>query len=151
MLDSALWQRLKNRSGRAGLTPSVTLMAAFARVLAAWSREPDFTLTLTFFERMLSHPQVNQLVGDFTSILLLEVHVGAAESFEALAKRMATRLWSDLEHGAYSGVQLLQEMAKQGARPAVPVVFTSALGLQHVGVRMPSKATGMGRATSPTA
>ena len=129
VLDSALWQRLKNRSGGAGLTPSVTLMAAFARVLGAWSREADFTLTLTFFERMPSHPQVNQLVGDFTSILLFEVHVGAAESFEAMAKRMATRLWSDLEHGAYSGVQLLQEMAKQGTRPTVPVVFTSALGL----------------------
>ena len=78
-------------------------MAAFARALAAWSREADFTLTLTFFERMLSHPQVNQLVGDFTSILLFEVHVGAAELFEALAKRMATRLWSDSSTAPIAG------------------------------------------------
>ncbi len=37
------------------------------------ARSPRFTLNLTLFNRLPLHPQVNALVGDFTSLILLEV------------------------------------------------------------------------------
>ncbi len=61
---------------------------------------------------------------------------------------MATRLWSDLEHRDYGGVQLLQEMAKRGARPARAGRLHQRARTEHVGAGMPSKASGMGQATS---
>jgi amino acid adenylation domain-containing protein len=130
MLEHEIWRKLKSRSAKARITLSGTLMAAFARILAAWSQSPHFTLNTTLFQRDPLHPQVNRLVGDFTSILLLEIHDGAADSFDILTKRIAAQFRSDLRHRAYGGLQLLREIAKKGDpdRPSsMPVVFTSAL------------------------
>jgi pyochelin synthetase len=130
VLEQKLWRSLKNRIAKARLTPSGMLMAAFARVLGAWSQSPNFTLNTTLFQRAPLHPHVYRLVGDFTSILLLEIHDDGVDSLEVLAKRIATQFRSDLEHREYGGLQLLQEIAKRGDpdhRPSMPVVFTSAL------------------------
>jgi amino acid adenylation domain-containing protein len=130
VLEQAVWRKLKIQSAKASLTLSGTLIAAFARIVAAWSQGPRFTLNTTLFQRAPLHPQVHRLVGDFTSILLLEIHDGAADSFDVLAKRIAAQFRSDLRHRAYGGIQLLREIAKKGDpdRPSsMPVVFTSAL------------------------
>jgi amino acid adenylation domain-containing protein/non-ribosomal peptide synthase protein (TIGR01720 family) len=137
-LPPAVWERLKGRAARAGLTPSGVLLAAYADVLAAWSARPRFTLSLTLFNRLPLHPQVNDLVGDFTSVVLLEVDASADLGFEARARHLQARLWQDLDHRAVSGVRVLRELARtqgRGAGVAVPVVFTSLLGLDASGGR----------------
>ncbi len=76
-LDREAWARLKARGSRAALTPSGVLLAAFAEVLAAWSESPDLTINLTLFNRLPLHPQVDAIVGDFTSLTLLAVERAA--------------------------------------------------------------------------
>ncbi|HEY6320738.1 MAG TPA: amino acid adenylation domain-containing protein, partial [Thermoanaerobaculia bacterium] len=127
------WSRLTRRAAQAGLTPSGVLLAAFSEVLRAWSRRASFTLNLTLFNRPPVHPQVYDVVGDFTSLVLLAVE-GGGVSFERRAQRLQERLWEDLEHRALSGVQLLRELrqrqpAGRGREALMPVVFTSTLGL----------------------
>ncbi|HSS52243.1 MAG TPA: condensation domain-containing protein, partial [Thermoanaerobaculia bacterium] len=131
-LEAPVWERLKSRAARAGLTASGVLLAAFSDVLAAWSAHPRFTLSLTLFNRLPLHPQVNDLVGDFTSVVLLEADGAGREGFEVRAQRLQSRLWEDLDHRYVSGVAVLRELARVQSRPgsvAVPVVFTSLLGL----------------------
>jgi amino acid adenylation domain-containing protein len=130
MLDHEVWRKLKSRSTKARTSLSGTLLAAFARVLAAWSQSPHFTLNTTLFQRASLHPHVHRLVGDFTSILLLEVHDGPEVPFDLLVKRMTAQFRSDLKHREYGGLTLLHEIAKRGdpdRPPSMPVVFTSAL------------------------
>jgi amino acid adenylation domain-containing protein len=129
-LEPAVWRRLKQRAHLAGLTPSALLLAVFSEVLAAWSKSPRFTLTLTLFNRLPLHPQVNEIVGDFTSVILLEVDGVAAESFEDRARRVQRQLWSDIENRLVSGVRVLRDARRAGGSGgAMPVVFTSTLGL----------------------
>ncbi|HSS47481.1 MAG TPA: AMP-binding protein, partial [Thermoanaerobaculia bacterium] len=131
-LPRAAWSRLKERAGRAGLTPSGLLLAAFSEVLGAWSKSPRFTLNLTLFNRVPLHPQVNDIIGDFTSLTLLTVDTSVPGSFEERARRTQTQLWEDLDHRYVSGVRVMRELARaQGglARAFMPVVFTSTLGL----------------------
>jgi amino acid adenylation domain-containing protein len=131
-LPRVLWSRLKERASRAGLTPSGLLVAAFSEVLGAWSKSPRFTINLTLFNRLPLHPQVNDIIGDFTSLTLLTVDTGAPGTFEERARRAQTQLWEDLDHRYVSGVRVLRELARsQGglARAFMPVVFTSTLGL----------------------
>jgi len=131
-VDAASWKRLKERGSRAGLTPSGLLLAAFSEVLATWSASPRFTLTLTLFNRPPVHPQIHDLVGDFTSLTLLAVDASLGGGFETRARAVQERLWQDLEHRAVSGVRVLRELARvQGRQVALPVIFTSALGLQQ--------------------
>jgi amino acid adenylation domain-containing protein len=131
-LEPQAWQALKARAARVEVTPSGLLLAAFAEVLARWSKAPRFCLNLTMFDRLPVHPQINQVVGDFTSVTLLEVDGAAAPTFERRARRIQRQLFEDLDHRAYSGVKVLRRLARlRGGPPRalMPVVFTSTLGL----------------------
>jgi yersiniabactin nonribosomal peptide synthetase len=131
-LAAEQWAGLKERARQHGVTVSVLLMTAFSEVLRAWSKEPDFTLNLTLFNRFPIHPQVNQLIGDFTTTNLLAVHAHAGESFLARVRRLQGQLAEDLEHRQYSGMRVLRDRARRmGNAPgaAMPIVFTSTLAL----------------------
>jgi amino acid adenylation domain-containing protein len=133
-LEQAAWSRLKAAATRLGLTPSGILLTAFAEVLGTWSKNPRFTINLTLFNRLPLHPQVNDIVGDFTSLTLLAVDHSTADSFTERAKRLQKQLWEDLEHRFVSGIAVLRELARlhgNTARARMPVVFTSALGLHN--------------------
>ncbi|PTL83576.1 hybrid non-ribosomal peptide synthetase/type I polyketide synthase [Vitiosangium sp. GDMCC 1.1324] len=135
-LAPALWTRLQAHARAHGLTPSAACMAAFSEVLARWSRSPRFTLNLTLFQRLPLHAQVDELVGDFTSLVLLEVDAHCAPSFAERATRLQAQLWRDLEHSGISAVQLIRELVRTGRRAPgaiVPVVFTSVLSLDARG------------------
>ena len=130
VLDAETWQRMKERSTKAGVTPSIALTAAFARILGRWGGSRHFTLNLTQFQRAPVHPQVNRLIGDFTTILLLEIRDPGTDTFETMAQRLGMQFWSNLEHAEYGGLRVLHELARRSGRAgivAMPVVFTSAL------------------------
>ena len=130
-LPTAAWERLKERAAQAGLTPSGLLLAAFSEVLRQWSADPRFSINLTLFNRLPLHPQVQRLVGDFTSLTLLAVEDWNAPTFEARARALQGRLWRDLDHRLFSGVEVQRELsrARGGAGAVMPVIFTSTLTL----------------------
>ena len=66
------WQAVKQRWQQQGVTPFAALLTLFAATLERWSRTTTFTLNLTFFNRQPIHPQINQLIGDFTSVTLVD-------------------------------------------------------------------------------
>jgi len=123
--------QLKNLAKVWGITPSGLILATFAEVLATWSQQPNFTLNLTLLNRLPLHPQVEEIVGDFTSLIPLEVNYSPSISFRERAIRWQQQLWQDLEHRYFSGVRVQREMAKRhgSANVAMPIVFTSLLGL----------------------
>jgi amino acid adenylation domain-containing protein len=130
--DAAVWGRLKERAAASGLTGSGLLAAVFSEVLAVWSRNPRLTINLTLFHRIPFHPQVNRILGDFTSLTLLEFDGTAASTFELRARQVQERLWTDLDHRYVSGVRVMRELARRGggrSAALMPVVFTSTLNL----------------------
>jgi amino acid adenylation domain-containing protein len=129
-LETAKWQRLKERAARGGLTPSGLLLAAYAEVLTVWSKTPRFAINVTLFNRLPLHPEVAELVGDFTSLTLLAIDNSRPAPFGERAQRVQTQLFDDLDHSAVSGIRVLRELTRrQGGRgPAMmPVIFTSTL------------------------
>jgi len=125
------WASLKRAGGRYNVTPSVAVMSAFAEVVGRWSRRPHFALNLTLLNRQPHHPDVDLLVGDFTSVSLLEVNHRNPASFAARTQAMQAQLWEDMDHRLYSGVELMREIGRRKGRAAAifPVVFTSTIGL----------------------
>ncbi|WP_437606751.1 amino acid adenylation domain-containing protein [Sorangium sp. So ce834] len=120
------WERLKERARSHGLTPSAALLAAFAEVLGRWSARRDFALTVTMFDRPPLHEDVDQIVGDFTTIALVGLGAGVARrsAFAEAARAAQGELLRALEHRRVGALRALRERAGHG----VPVVFTSALG-----------------------
>jgi amino acid adenylation domain-containing protein len=130
-LPAADWQRFQERAAGCGLTPSGALLAVYAEVLAAWSKSPRFTVNVTLFNRPPLHPQIDEIVGDFTALSLLSVDHRDLGSFDLRARAAQDQLWSNLEHRIVSAVRILRELARVAGRDAqtvMPVVFTSALG-----------------------
>jgi len=124
------WARLKERAREAGLTPSALLCAAYADALAAWSQQPRFLLNLTLFNRRPLHPDVNLVIGDFTTLTLLEVDARAASDFRTRARALQERLWRDLDRREYSGARVMRDLSESrrlGSMARAPVVFTSLL------------------------
>ncbi|MDJ0598953.1 MAG: amino acid adenylation domain-containing protein [Crocosphaera sp.] len=133
-LSPEKWTKLQNRALQFNLTPSGVLLAAFAEILSQWSKSPKFIINLTLFKRLPLHPQVNKIVGDFTSLTLLEVDRSVSQSFSNHAQQLQQQLWQDLDCGYISGLQVQRELSrKRESYQFMPVVFTSTLGLESLG------------------
>lgn len=63
------WSAVKEKARLHGITPSAVLLACYARVLSAWSGGGGVTLNLTIFDRPEVHPDIDKVVGDFTTLL----------------------------------------------------------------------------------
>ncbi|MFD3933637.1 amino acid adenylation domain-containing protein [Streptomyces sp. NPDC058611] len=125
----ALWTRIQERAHAREVTPSGVLAAAYAEILGTASGQARFTINFPLFNRLPLHPQVNALLADTTTTLLLAVEQQDS-TFAGRAQAVQRRLWADLEHRYFSGVQVLRELTKlRGSlAPAMPVVMTSLAG-----------------------
>ncbi|MFI2652266.1 SDR family NAD(P)-dependent oxidoreductase [Micromonospora fulviviridis] len=132
-LDAQQWAAFRRNAADNGVTPTAALLAAYGELLAQWSAEDHFAVTVTLFDRPAIHPAIDSVVGDFTSLLLHEVDLRAAGGFAEHAAKTHRRLFTDLDHRDFSALDLLAEKAaRTGTVASVPVVFTSALGLDDV-------------------
>lgn len=132
-LEPETWLRLKARASQQNLTPTVVLCAAYAEVLAIWSKEPAFTLNLMFYNRRPLHPQVKDILGSFVTTNLLQVDNSIQDTFASRTLSLQKQLWNDLENSSVSGVRVLRELNRtQGgtSRATMPVVFASGLNLR---------------------
>ncbi|EIM9898988.1 SDR family NAD(P)-dependent oxidoreductase, partial [Salmonella enterica] len=133
-LEHTDWQQLCQRARQAGLTAAGVLCSAYAEILCCWSGSHRITLNLPTFNRLPLHPQVNQILGEFTSLTLLEVDNSQSLPFVQRAKALQRTLLDDLAHGTVSGVRVLRELGRRrnsGGQALMPVVFSSMFGLDE--------------------
>lgn len=130
-INDAQWQRLKRQSAQRGITPTAAVLTAYACVLQRWSSDSHFCLNLTVLNRQPLHPQVDQIVGDFTAVSLLEVDHRQPASYGERATALSRQLFDDLDHRLCSGVEVMREISRRHGREKalMPYVFTSAIGL----------------------
>lgn len=130
-LEQELWRQLTDRARQAQITPSVLLLTCFAETLSRWSAQQALIVNMTLFDRQPLHPDINQVVGDFTSLILAEYHADSARSWLSHAQRLQAQVWQDIDHQEVSAIAVLRQLAQRRGdqtHPA-PVVFTSMLGV----------------------
>ncbi|MDX7991891.1 non-ribosomal peptide synthetase/type I polyketide synthase [Xenorhabdus littoralis] len=141
------WQLLKQSWKKWGVTPSAGLLTLFAHTLEWYSRHPLFTLNLTFFNRQPFHPEVQELIGDFTSVMLMDFDLRKTTSLRSSMEKTQSLLWQRLSHSHVNGVEVLRELGRQQSgethsrQPLTPVVFTSMLGMAQEGVAIKQSIT----------
>lgn len=128
-LEADRWRRVRERAAARGVTPSAVQLAAYAIVLGAWSGSGHFTIDVPLFNRHPLHPDIDRVIGDFTSVTLLEIDLRTDDTFATVAERIQQRLWRDLDHRFFSGVEVIREITRTRSLPVssfASVVFASA-------------------------
>lgn len=130
VLPRPQWEALARRAGGHGVTPTVAVMTCYADVLSRWAENPHFCLNLTVLDRPQELDDGAAIVGDFTSVTVLETRADN-RPFQVRAREMLEQLFTDLDHHSFSGVEVMREIARTRGRDAavMPYVFTSAIGL----------------------
>ncbi|MGW2087180.1 AMP-binding protein, partial [Streptomyces sp. NPDC001880] len=128
-LTPAQWETLTRRSIEAGVTASAVLLQAFVETVGRWSRHPRFTLSLTMQNRLPLHPDMERVIGDFSSTSLLSVDLTEGATLVDRMRTVQARLWEDMDHRLCSGVEVLRELARRRGRAEalLPVTFTSTV------------------------
>ncbi|MEU3914329.1 amino acid adenylation domain-containing protein [Streptomyces sp. NPDC029721] len=125
------WRALKAKAAAHGITPANAVLAAYTETIGRWSTADRFTVGLTVLSRMPLHPDVDRLLGDFTSVSLLAVDQSERAPFDDRARALGEQLFEDLDHRLCGGVEVLRELARRRGREAalMPVVFTGGIGV----------------------
>ncbi|NHB91159.1 non-ribosomal peptide synthetase [Photorhabdus cinerea] len=122
------WERFKQLAQQNGVTPTMALATAFAALLCRWNNATRLLFNLTLFDRAPLHTAVDNMLADFTNILLLDIP-GDNLPFCQLAQDAQATFAEAYEHRHWSGVEVLRELKKRGSHPhGAPIVFTSNLG-----------------------
>ncbi len=122
--------RLVNGAHARGITPAMAVAAVFADTVGGWSAQTRFLLNVPLFHREPVHPDIDRVVGDFTSSVLLDVDVAESMSITDRARQIQHRLYESSAHACYSGLDVLRDVGRHRGEPVLaPVVFTSALDL----------------------
>ena len=128
-LAAAEWRGLKDAARQAGLTPSGVILAAYCATLSASSAAAELTVTLTVFDRAQVHADIDRVLGDFTTLMLVAWHPD--RDWRTTVTAFQRRLGEDLAHRSLSAIDVMRRMGRRDGRSitAMPVVFTSALGV----------------------
>lgn len=128
-IDAETWGTFKNTVRKHAVSPSTVLCTIYARVLAKWSNQKDLLLNMTAFERKEFDQNVSGILGDFTKILPLEVHIDGADFWDN-AMQIQTRILNNLDHKAFDGTEIIRELSRLRngiGKALMPVVFTCVL------------------------
>ncbi|MCZ4650178.1 amino acid adenylation domain-containing protein [Gordonia amicalis] len=129
-VSASEWKRLEEHAHRRGVTPAAAVAAVFAEAVGTHSANSRFLLTVPLFDRPQIHPDVERVVGDFTSSILVDVDLSQPATLAERAHQMRSAMHDAAAHGSMSGLDVLRELGRaRGESVVSPVVFTSALGL----------------------
>ncbi|MED3063817.1 AMP-binding protein, partial [Bacillus thuringiensis] len=130
ILDNEKWTKLRKLAQEKEVTPSALLCTIYGDVLAYWSNQRRLAINLTVFNRYPVHDEVEQIVGDFTSLILLDVDVKPEQTFFTRVKETQSTLLDGLEHRHYDGVNFIRDFTRyhqMTPKAVMPIVFTSML------------------------
>ncbi|MDO4760468.1 MAG: amino acid adenylation domain-containing protein [Corynebacterium sp.] len=114
----------------AGVTPAMALAAAFAEAIGAFATSPKFLLNLPLFNREQVDEEVNDIVGDFSSSILIDVDLSTTGSIYERVKDISARFTTNVAHHSYGALNVLRDIGHARATTVLaPVVYTSAVNL----------------------
>ena len=128
-IGSRVWERLEALAGRLGVTPFMSLLAAYATLLHRYGSQPDLVVGIPFANR--GHAEVENLIGFFANTLALRVDLSGDPSFGELVRRVRA-----VALGAYARQEVPFERLVEELRPERSLshapVFQVALALQNL-------------------
>ncbi|MDR0499792.1 MAG: amino acid adenylation domain-containing protein [Coriobacteriales bacterium] len=131
-VSSEAYEALKHHANARGATVAMVLLTAYAQIIAAWSENQRFLINMPVFARNTSVSGIEDVVSDFSDILLFEVNCQEPATFEERLKQISERFLQDMAHRSYNGIAVQRDIAAAGGPQMglAPLVFACNLGEQ---------------------
>ena len=111
------------------ITLSSLFLALFAVTVGHGWKLSRFRLNVPLFHR--AEENVDNLIGDFSNLVLLGVELDPAENLPAFCRRLMAQLAELIAHADYPGVSVMRDLSRlQGSMQPSPVVFTAGFGIR---------------------
>lgn len=125
------WQAIERKAQQYNIGVTSLVMALYGYVLSKWSNQERLCINLTLFNRLPLHPQINDIIGDFTVLELFNYSAKSTSSIKSLLLANHEELWRDIEHNLFDGIDFQREIRKHkhisSNHIIAPVVLTSVL------------------------
>ena len=130
-IEPIKWEAIKDIASKNNLTITSLLIGVYAEAIREVSENENFTINVTRFNRPQIDKEINEILGDFTTLLLLEINNAKYEKLLDRFKEIQKRLINDLNHELFSGIEMQKELRKVETDKLVlmPIVFTSGIGI----------------------
>ncbi|MBU2708592.1 amino acid adenylation domain-containing protein [Zooshikella marina] len=132
-LEPEIWQQFKKKTQDYQVSYSSVLLALYGYLIARFSGNDEFLITLTLFNRYPVCERVDEILGDFTSTNLFHFKDAGSQLLETITCTH-DRMWDDVNHALYNGIQVQRELVKRHQLDAnaatSPIVFTGVIGQQ---------------------
>ncbi|RAX03729.1 MULTISPECIES: non-ribosomal peptide synthetase [unclassified Photorhabdus] len=133
VIPQSIWQKLLDKCQHYSISPTALIVELYSRTLCYWAGQEQICLNLTRFNRLPLHPQVNQIIGDFTVLSLFAYQNRTDISICQQLEQVHGALLQDIEHNLFDGVdvqRMLKQQRELSANTVIaPVMLTSVLGM----------------------
>ena len=83
------WDCLQRRAKEYQTTPAMLLLTAYSAILERWSKNKSFLINIPFFNRKTEYKGLEDVIADFTTLLLLEINCEGNPTFLAMSLTLA--------------------------------------------------------------
>ncbi len=128
-LGRDLWERMEALSRRLGVTPFMTLLAAYGTLLHRYGSQPDIVVGTPIANR--GHAELEDLIGFFANTLALRVDLSGDPGFDELAGRVRTFALGAYARQEVPFERLVEELHPDRSLSHSPV-FQAVLALQNL-------------------
>lgn len=129
-LDSAQRFALQEHAHNNAVTPAACLATAFAHAIGAYATQSRFLLNVPLFHREHILPGIEQVVGDFSSSVLVSVDLSSTRSIHEHIQSLSDNMHQSIQHSDWSALDILRDLSRErGSQIIAPIVYTSAVGL----------------------
>ncbi|MFB6888404.1 amino acid adenylation domain-containing protein [Kitasatospora sp. NPDC056327] len=135
-IDPDQWQVLRRLATAWEVSPTALVLTVFAETFGRQRERRPRSLVLTTNDRSRLPAEADDLVGPFTSSLVLPLPDTLDRTLPEAAREVHRLLLDGLDHASVSGVAALRALRaadRSAPAPVLPVVFTSLLGSGRAG------------------
>lgn len=115
-------------------TEAMLLLTAYAMTIERWNEESHFLINIPLFNRDTEFKGIDNAVGDFTSLLLLEINAKEINGFYDMLRLIKSQFYKDMEHTSYTGVEVERDLSRKAGEQCniAPLVFACNLGMKLI-------------------
>ncbi|MBR6242839.1 MAG: AMP-binding protein [Ruminococcus sp.] len=127
-ISEEVWDKLRAKANAEGLSPFVVLLTAYCRTLSYYSSSDEFLVNIPVSTRAASGLDLDDVAGDFSDFMIVNVKDPKNESFFDTASRIRDELYEMQENMAVTGTDVVRRINRMNGGTnglLAPVVFTS--------------------------